>query len=56
MNTKVDATAKALMVAHLKLSNLTAVASRLYFLPTYSDVGYVTVGYLGPHIDNTRTN
>lgn len=56
VDTKVDATGKALMVAHLKLSNLTGVAPRLYFLDTYSDVGYVTVGYLGSHMDNTLTN
>lgn len=53
---KVDASGKALMVAHLKLSNLTGVAPRLYFKDTYSDVGYVTVGYLGSHMDNTLTN
>lgn len=44
------------LAAHLKLSNLTGVAPRLYFLDTYSDVGYVTVGYLGSHMDNTLTN
>lgn len=53
---KVDPSGKTLMVAHLKLSNLTGVAPRLYFKDTYSDVGYVTVGYLGSHMDNTLTN
>jgi hypothetical protein len=53
---KVDPSGKTLMVAHLKLSNLTGVAPRLYFKDTYSEVGYVTVGYLGSHMDNTLTN
>lgn len=56
VDTKVDPSGKTLMVAHLKLSNLAGVAPRLYFKDTYSDVGYVTVGYLGSHMDNTLTN
>lgn len=53
---KVDPSGKTLMVAHLKLSNLTGVAPRMYFKDTYSTVGYVTVGYLGSHMDNTLSN
>ena len=53
---EVDASGKTLMVAHLKLSNLTGVAPRMYFHDSYSSVGYVTVGYLGSHMDNTKTN
>lgn len=56
VDTKVDQSGKTLMVAHLKLSNLTGVAPRLYFLDTYSAIGCVTVGYLGSHMDNTLTN
>lgn len=52
----VDSSGLKLMVAHVKLSNLTGVAPRLYFDDTYSAVGYVTVGYLGSHMDNTHTN
>lgn len=53
---EVDPSGTALMVAHVKLSNLTGVAPRLYFLDTFSAVGHVTVGYLGSHMDNTLTN
>lgn len=56
VDTKVDPSGEALMVAHVKISNLTGVAPRLYFLDTYSAVGHVTVGYLGSHMDNTMTN
>jgi len=52
----VDPAGRTLMVAHLKLSNLTGVAPRLYFKDTFAHVGYVTVGYLGSHMDNTMTN
>jgi hypothetical protein len=53
---KVDSTGRKLMVAHVKLSNLTGIAPRLYFDDSYSAAGYVTVGYLGSHMDNTLTN
>lgn len=53
---KVDPSGKKLMVAHVKLSNLKGVAPRMYFDDTYSSVGYVTIGYLGSHLDNTMTN
>lgn len=53
---KVSPSGKKLMVAHVKLSNLTGVAPRMYFEDTYSSVGYVTVGYLGSHLENTLTN
>lgn len=53
---RVNEVGELMMVAHVKLSNLTGVAPRLYFHDTYSDVGYVTVGYLGAHLDNTQTN
>jgi hypothetical protein len=52
----VDRSGFTLMVAHVKLSNLTGVAPRMYFEDTYSKVGYVTVGYLGAHMSNTLTN
>lgn len=52
----VDESGYKFMVAHVRLSNLTGVAPRLYFEDTYSDVGYVTVGYLGAHLSNTLTN
>lgn len=52
----VDPSGVTLMLAHLKLSNLTGVAPRMYFDDTYSKVGYVSVGYLGSHMSNTLTN
>ncbi|WP_449281355.1 hypothetical protein [Leucobacter sp.] len=53
---EVDPSGRRQMVAHVKLSNLTGVAPRMYFDDTYSAVGYLTVGYLGSHLDNTLTN
>lgn len=53
---KVDESGYRFMVAHVRLSNLTGVAPRLYFDDTYSDIGSVTVGYLGAHLSNTLTN
>lgn len=52
----VDSDGEMMMVAHVKLSNLTGVAPRIYFEDTYSAVNYVTVGYVGVHLDNTLTN
>lgn len=52
----IDASGQRQMVYHVKLSNLTGVAPRMYFDDTYSAVGYVTVGYLGSHLDNALTN
>lgn len=56
VDTTVDPSGETLMLAHLKLSNLTGVAPRMYFDDTYSKVGYVSVGYLGSHMSNTLTN
>lgn len=53
---EVDPSGRVLMVAHLKLSNLTGVAPRMYFDDTWSKVGYVTVGYLGSHMLNTLSS
>jgi len=56
VDTAVDKSGLTLMLAHLKLSNLTGVAPRMYFEDTYSKVGYVSVGYLGSHMSNTLSN
>lgn len=53
---RVNKDGEMMMVAHVKLSNLTGVAPRIYFDDTYSAVKYVTVGYVGVHLDNTLTN
>ncbi len=53
---KVDPSGALFMPAHLRVSNLKGVAPRLYFEDTYSAVGYVTVGYIGSHLDNTLTS
>jgi hypothetical protein len=53
---KVSKDGQLMMVAHVKLSRLTGIAPRLYFHDTYTEVGYVSVGYLGAHLDNTQTN
>jgi hypothetical protein len=53
---RVDKQGEMMMVAHVRLSNLTGVAPRIYFADTYSAVNKVTVGYVGAHLDNTLTN
>lgn len=53
---RVDPSGWATMVAHVRIGQANGIAPRLYFLDTYQDVGYVTVGYIGRHLDNVNTN
>lgn len=53
---RVDPSGWVTMVAHVRIGQANGIAPRLYFLDTYQDVGYVTVGYIGRHLDNLRTN
>lgn len=54
--TDVDASARATMTAHFKLGRIGMVSPRLYFLDDYTRTGMIVIGYIGPHLTNTRTN
>ncbi|MDV7176732.1 hypothetical protein R4064_03595 [Micrococcus yunnanensis] len=44
------------LIYHVALATGRAGSPRLYFDDTYSQAGFVTVGYIGAHLDNTLTN
>lgn len=52
----IDPTGSKLLVAHIALATGRAGSPRLYFDDTVAAAGYVTVGYIGTHLDNTLTN
>lgn len=52
----VDVSGTRLLVAHIALATGRAGSPRLYFEDTVSAAGFVTVGYIGAHLDNTMTN
>lgn len=54
--TSIDSSGSKLLVAHIALATGRAGSPRLYFDDTVSAAGFVTVGYIGPHLDNTLTN
>lgn len=45
-----------LMPAHFKLGLLGQVSPRLHYLDDTSVTGIVYIGYIGPHLENTKTN
>jgi hypothetical protein len=55
--TEADASRKVFMEAHIKIDNKGRIAPRIHF---YDDTSGATrkviVGYIGPHLPNTRTN
>ncbi|WP_239237963.1 hypothetical protein [Micrococcus sp. ACRRV] len=53
---EVSADGSKLMVAHVALATGRAGSPRMYFDDTFSACGFVAVGYIGPHLDNTLTN
>ncbi|MFD3355239.1 hypothetical protein [Streptomyces fradiae] len=54
---EVDASGKVFMEAHIKIDNKGRIAPRVYFHDdTAGATGKVIVGYVGPHLSNTRTN
>lgn len=54
---EVDASGKVFMEAHIKIDNKGRIAPRIHFYDDTAGVtGKVIVGYVGPHLSNTRTN
>ncbi|OLO32508.1 hypothetical protein PZ61_0219680 [Streptomyces sp. MNU77] len=54
---EVDSSGRAEMQAHLKLDSKGSTSPRIYFLDDTKGVtGQVIVGYVGPHLTNTKTN
>lgn len=55
--TEVDSSGKVFMEAHIKIDNKGRTAPRVHFYDdTAGATGKVIVGYVGPHLSNTRTN
>lgn len=52
----IDPSGSKLLVAHIALATGRAGSPRLYFEDTVSAAGFVTIGYIGTHLDNTLTN
>ena len=53
----ISATGSAMMWAHIKIGNSGQTAPRLYFLDdTNGETGQIVVGYLGPHLKNTKSS
>ncbi|MFD8622864.1 hypothetical protein ACFV4E_03045 [Streptomyces hygroscopicus] len=53
----VDPSGRKEMQAHLKLGSKGSTSPRIYFLDdTEGITGRVIVGYIGPHLTNTKTN
>lgn len=52
----IDPSGSKLLVAHIALATGRAGSPRLYFEDTFAAAGFVTVGYIGTHLDNTLTN
>lgn len=52
----IDPRGSRLLVAHIALATGRAGSPRLYFEDTVAAAGFVTVGYIGAHLDNTLTN
>ncbi|MFI6421827.1 hypothetical protein ACIBG6_31000 [Streptomyces sp. NPDC050842] len=53
--TAVDPSGQLYMEAHLRIGGGNTVAPRLYFYDDGPNTGRVYVGYIGPHLTNTRT-
>ncbi|URM91571.1 hypothetical protein LUW75_18120 [Streptomyces sp. MRC013] len=54
---EVDASGRVFMEAHVKIDNKGRTAPRVHFYDdTAGATGKVVVGYVGPHLSNTRTN
>ncbi|GGR06448.1 PspA/IM30 family protein [Streptomyces aurantiogriseus] len=54
---EVDTSGRVFMEAHIKIDNKGRIAPRIHFYDdTAGATGKVIVGYIGPHLSNTRTN
>lgn len=54
--TEVDPSGQKLMYAHVPLATKRGRSPRLHFDDTWAITGQITVGYIGPHLDNKSTN
>lgn len=52
----VDPSERALMEAHFRIGHGDSVAPRMYYLDRLAEDGKVYIGYIGPHLTNTKTN
>lgn len=44
------------MLSHFKLARIGMVSPRLYYLDNYANDKTIYIGYIGPHLPNTKTN
>lgn len=54
--TEVDPSGQMFMYAHVPLATKRGRSPRLYFEDTWAINGQITIGYIGPHLDNKSTN
>ena len=54
--TSVDPSGKVYMEAHFKIATAGSLSPRLHYWDDTARGGRVYVGYIGPHLPNTRTN
>lgn len=52
----IDPSGAKALVAHIALATGRAGSPRMYFEDTVAAAGFVTIGYIGAHLDNTLTN
>ncbi len=52
----VDPTGKTFMAAHYVIGTDSSVSPRMHFLDDTAGTGKVYIGYIGPHLRNTKTN
>ncbi|MTB72348.1 hypothetical protein GGG17_10270 [Arsenicicoccus sp. MKL-02] len=53
---EVTGSPRAFMQAHYRIQQKGMISPRLYLLDCTVDHGYVVVGYIGPHLTNTKTS
>ncbi|MGP9651769.1 hypothetical protein ACT3TP_14945 [Glutamicibacter sp. AOP38-B1-38] len=53
---EVDPSGQMLMYAHVPLATKRGRSPRLHFEDTWAFNGQITIGYIGPHLDNKSTN
>lgn len=54
--TSVDPSGKVYMEAHFKIATAGSLSPRLHYWDDTAREGFIYVGYIGPHLPNTRTN
>lgn len=54
--TRVDAGGYAVMKAHFKLAQIGMTSPRMHILDGHPDEPTIFIGYIGPHLTNTKTN